>query len=401
MRPLWVIILCGGAITGLSVGIRQSFGLFLPPISDDLGLGREVVGFSFGLVTLLWGICAPFAGAIADRFGTARVALVGTFFYCLGLYTIATATNEADLITSGILVGFGISGVGFTVVLGAVGRAAPPERRSTALGLVSMGGSIGQFVSLPYAHLLISQFGWAVSLLVLLVSASLMAPLAWGMRSKTRDPGHLLDQTLGQALYEAVHHRGFLLLTAGFFVCGFHVMFVSTHLPAYLDDAGFAPWVGAAALTLVGFANIFGVIGAARLGDYIEKRLALAIYYTLRSLVFFVFIMVPLTEASVLIFAFTLGLLWLGTVPLTSGLVATLFGPRYMSMLFGIVFMSHSFGSFVGAWLGGYVYDAFGSYTAMWWISIVLGLVSAAFHYPIKERPVPRLAAEAEAAAAA
>lgn len=397
MRPLWVIILCGGAISGLSVGIRQSFGLFLPPISDDLGLGREVVGFSFGLVTLLWGICAPFAGAIADRFGTARVMVVGTFFYCLGIYTIATATNEADLITSGVLVGLGISGVGFTVVLGAVGRAAPPERRSTALGLASMGGSIGQFVSLPYAYVLISEFGWATSLIVLMISAALMAPLAWGMRSKARIVGHVLDQTLGEALREAVRHRGFLLLTAGFFVCGFHVMFVATHLPAYLEDAGFEPWVGAAAMTLVGLANIFGVLGAARLGDYIEKRLALSIYYALRSLVFFVFIMVPLTEVSVLIFAFTLGLLWLGTVPLTSGLVATLFGPRYMSMLFGIVFMSHSFGSFVGAWLGGFIYDAFGSYTAMWWISIALGFVSAAFNYPIKERPVARLANEAAA----
>jgi predicted MFS family arabinose efflux permease len=257
-----------------------------------------------------------------------------------------------------------------------------------------MGGSIGQFVALPYAYLLISNLGWASSMFVLLVTASLMAPLAWGLVSKRHAPLQAHDQTLSEALSEAFRHRGFLLLTAGFFVCGFHVMFISTHLPAYLADAGFAPWLGAAALTLVGLANIFGTLGAARLGDFIEKRLALSIYYALRSLVFFVFIMVPLTEASVLIFAFSLGLLWLGTVPLTSGLVATLFGPRYMSMLFGIVFMSHNVGSFAGAWLGGYVYDSFGSYTAMWWLSIALGLVSAMFHYPIKERPVARLAAQ-------
>jgi len=394
MRPLWVIILCGGAIAGLSVGVRQSFGLYLLPISNDLSVGREVVGLSFGLVTLLWGLLAPLTGAIADRFGTARVVLAGTLFYCLGLYTMATATGEASLVTAGVLIGLGMSGLGFTVVLGAVGRAAPPERRSTALGLASMGGSIGQFVALPYAHLLISNLGWASSMFVLLVTASLMAPLAWGLVSKPHAHVYAHDQTLREALREAIHHRGFLLLTAGFFVCGFHVMFIATHLPAYLADSGFPPWVGAAALTLVGLANIFGTLGAARLGDFIEKRLALSIYYTLRSLVFLVFIMVPLTEASVLIFAFALGLLWLGTVPLTSGLVATLFGPRYLSMLFGIVYMSHHIGSFTGAWLGGYIYDAFGSYTAMWWLSIALGLVSAMFHYPIKERPVARLAAQ-------
>lgn len=393
MRRLWIIILCGGAITGLAVGIRQSFGLYLAPISEDLGLGREVVGFSFGFVTLLWGLLAPIAGTLSDRFGTARVVLVGTLSYCLGLYTIATATGEADLVTAGALLGLGMSGLGWTVVLGAVGRAAPPEKRSTALGLVSMGGSIGQFLSLPYAHLLIEQFGWVSSLFVLLITASLMAPLAWGMRSKPHVANNPNDQTMGEALREALHHRGFLLLTAGFFVCGFHVMFVATHLPAYLSDSGLPSWVGAAALTLVGLANIFGTICAARLGDYMEKRLVLSIYYLLRSCVFFVFFMAPLSETSVLVFAFVLGLLWLGTVPLTSGLVATLFGPRYMSMLFGIVYMSHSFGSFVGAWLGGYFYDAFGTYTAMWWISIALGILSAMFHFPIKERPVARLAA--------
>lgn len=392
MRRLWIIILCGGAITGLAVGVRQSFGLYLTPISQDLGLGREIVGFSFGIVTLLWGVLAPFSGAIADRFGTARVVLAGTVSYCLGLYTIATAVGEADLITAGAFLGLGMSGLGWTVVLGAVGRAAPPERRSTALGLVSMGGSIGQFLSLPYAHLLIEQFGWVSSLFLLLATASLMAPLAWGMRSKPHVAARASDQTLGEALHEALRHRGFLLLTAGFFVCGFHVMFVATHLPAYLSDAGFASWVGAAALTLVGLANVFGTIAAARLGDYLEKRLVLSIYYLSRSFVFFVFIMMPLSEVSALVFAFTLGLLWLGTVPLTSGLVATLFGPRYMSMLFGIVFMSHSLGSFFGSWLGGYIYDAFGSYTVMWWLSIGLGIMSAMFHYPIKERPVPRLA---------
>jgi len=394
MRQLWVIIVCGGAISGLVVGIRQAFGLYVVPIGDDIGVGREVVGFSFGIIVLIWGLLAPFTGAISDRFGTARVVLGGGLAYCLGLYTIATAAGEADLISAGVLIGLGMSGTGFTVVLGAVGRAAPPERRSTALGLVSMGGSVGQFLSLPYTHFLIEQFGWVTSLFVLLVTAALIAPLAWGMRSKPHVAGLEQDQTLFEALREALRHRGFLLLTAGFFVCGFHVTFVATHLPAYLSDAGYSSWLGAAALTLVGLANIFGTLGAARFGDYFEKRLVLSIYYLLRSLVFLVFIIVPLSEISVLVFAFVLGLLWLGTVPLTSGLVATLFGPRYMSMLFGIVFMSHSFGGFVGSWLGGFIYDGLGSYTAMWWLSIALGILSAMFHYPIKERPVARLSAQ-------
>lgn len=392
MHRLWVIIICGGAISGLGIGIRQAFGLYVVPIGDDIGLGREIVGFSFGIIVLIWGLMAPVTGAISDRFGTARVIMAGAILYCFGLYWIATATGETDLITAGFLVGFGMSGTGFTVILGAVGRAAPPERRSTALGLVSMGGSIGQFLALPYAHLLIAQYGWVLSLFILMATASLMGPLAWGMRSKPNIVGRGQDQTLGEALREALRHRGFILLTAGFFVCGFHVMFVATHLPAYLTDEGFPTWVGAAALTLVGLANIFGTVVAARFGDYFEKRLVLSIYYLLRSIVFLAFIIVPLSQISVLTFAFVLGLLWLGTVPLTSGLVATLFGPRYMSMLFGIVFMSHSFGGFVGSWLGGYIFDALGSYTAMWWLSIALGIVSAMFHYPIKERPVARLA---------
>ena len=395
MNRLWTIILCGGAIVGLAVGIRQTFGLYLAPISQELALGREVFALSIGLVNLLWGVFAPFAGAVADKFGAARVVVAGAVLYCWGLYLISSAGGEGDLILAGALVGIGMSGLGFTVVLGAVGRAAPPERRSTALGLASMGGSIGQFISIPYAHVLIGEVGWSTSLLILLVTAALMAPLAWGLAGKPGGSWAGDQQTLGEALGEALNHRGFILLTAGFFVCGFHVTFVATHLPSYLSDKAFDPTVGAAALTLVGLANIFGSVGAGKVGQMMEKRLALAWYYVLRSLVFLVFIMMPLTEITVLVFAFTLGLLWLGTVPLTSGLVATLFGPRYMSMLFGIVFLSHQVGGFLGAWLGGYIYDVFGSYAAMWWLSIALGIVSAMFHWPIKERPVPRLVAQA------
>ena len=392
MNRLWTIILCGGAIVGLAVGIRQSFGLFLTPISQDLALGREVFALAIGLVNLLWGAFAPLAGAVADKFGPARVVVAGALFYCGGLYLISAAGGESDLVIAGALLGVGMSGLGFTVVLGAVGRAAPPERRSTALGLASMGGSIGQFAALPYAHLLIEQMGWQSSLIVLMFTAALMAPLAWGLAGRPDTAEQAAPQTLREALGEAVVHRGFVLLTAGFFVCGFHVTFVATHLPSYLADRAFEPWLGATALTLVGLANIFGVAAAGRVGQMVEKRLALAVYYLLRSAVFLVFILVPLSQTSVLVFAFALGLLWLGTVPLTSGLVATLFGPRYMSMLFGIVFLSHQVGGFLGAWLGGYIYDVFGSYAAMWWLSIALGVVSALLHWPIREVPVERLA---------
>jgi MFS family permease len=395
---LWAIIICGGAIVGLSVGIRQSFGLFLTPISEHLSLGREVFALSIGLINLLWGIFAPLTGAVADKFGPTRVVLAGTLLYCSGLYIISNAVGPAELIAAGALIGVGMSGLGFTVVLGAVGRAAPPEKRSMALGLASMGGSIGQFVAIPYAHVLIGQIGWSSSLLFLLATAALMAPLAWGLSGKQDMAEDSLAQTLGQAVREAVHHRGFVLLTAGFFVCGFHVTFVATHLPSYLSDKSFDPSLGATALTLVGLANIFGVVAAGYVGQIIEKRLVLSVYYLLRSFIFLVFILSPLSETSVLIFAFCLGLLWLGTVPLTSGLVATLFGPRYMSTLFGIVFMSHQFGGFLGAWLGGYIYDLFGSYLVMWWLSIALGIVSALLHWPIREEAVSRVRVDQEMA---
>ena len=391
MRSLWIIILCGGAIAGVSLGIRQTFGLYLAPISQDLALGREVFALSIGLTNLLWGFGAPFAGAVADKYGPGRVLVTGSLLYILGLYLIATAGGAPDLIFAGILIGLGISGTGFTVVLGAVGRAAPADRRGTALGLASMGGSIGQFIALPYAHVLISDFGWSASLIVLTATAAVMAPLAWGLKGRPPSTGAADQQTLGEAFREAIRHRGFALLTAGFFVCGFHVAFVATHLPAYLADKAFAPWVGATALTLVGLANIFGTFGAGRLGEMVEKRLALSVYYLLRSVVILLFILAPLSETSVLVFAFTLGLLWLGTIPLTSGLIATLFGPRYLSMLFGIVFLSHQLGGFLGAWLGGVLYDELASYDIMWWLSIALGVAAAILHWPIVERPVERL----------
>ncbi len=391
---LWTVLLCAGAILSLTMGIRQSLGLFLTPISADLGLGRETFALGIGLMNLVWGLGAPIAGAVADRFGAARVALAGGLFYAIGLLAMTASGDGTQLILGGLLLGLGLSGAGFSVVLGAVGRAVPPERRSAALGLASVGGSIGQFLALPISHVLIASVGWMISLIVLAAVAAVIAPLAYGLARRGAPARAVPDISLGAAAAEAWGHRGFWLLTAGFFVCGFHLAFVAIHLPAYVADQGLPSWLAAGALTLVGLFNIIGTYGCGVLGQRFPKKSVLSLLYLLRALIFLVFMIVPLSEVSVLLFGAAIGLLWLGTVPLTSGLVAAIFGPTYMSMLFGIVFLSHQVGGFLGAWLAGVLFDLLGSYTIMWWLSVALGLVSAALHWPISERPVPRLAAE-------
>lgn len=392
-RSLFVLILCAAVTLGISIGLRQSLGLFLTPISLDLGLGREVFALGVGLMNLVWGLLAPFAGALSDRYGTGRVAVAGGFAYAGGLLVMTVSGDGGQLILGGLLIGVGLSGTGFTVVLGAVGRAVPAERRSQALALTSVGGSIGQFAALPFAHVLIEQFGWAFSLVVLAGTALLMMALAAGMARAEPPQEEGATQGLGESLREAWDHRGFWLLTIGFFVCGFHLAFVAVHLPAYLADAGMPSWLGATALTIVGIGNIIGTAACGWLGARYPKALVLSLLYLARAAIFLLFLLLPLSETSVLIFAATMGLLWLGTVPLTSGLVAAIFGPAYMSTLFGIVFLSHQVGGFLGAWMAGWLYDRFASYDAMWWLSVALALVSAALHWPIDERPLARLRA--------
>ena len=394
-RRAWIAILCGGGILAVIVGLRQSLGLLLPPISADLSLGRETFALGIGLMNLVWGLGAPFAGALADRHGAGRVAALGSLLYAGGLLAMTLGGQGEQLLAGGVLLGLGLSGAGFSVVLGAVGRAAPPERLSAALGLASVGGSIGQFLALPYTYLLIGGFGWAASLLILAATAALIVPLARGIAGAARgappDAAPDAAQSLGEAVREACRHRGFRLLTAGFFVCGFHLAFVTVHLPAYLGDRGLPTWLAATALTLVGLCNIIGTLGCGLLGQRYPKKSILTLLYLLRALVFLAFLVVPVSEASVLAFGAAMGFLWLGTVPLTSGLVAQIFGPAYMSTLFGMVFLSHQVGGFGGAWLAGYLYDLTGSYDLMWWLSVALGLASAALHWPIDERPVARL----------
>jgi predicted MFS family arabinose efflux permease len=401
LHPVWMLVLTAGAMLAINMGIRQTFGLYLRPISQDLGLDRQVFSMSLAILNLVWGLAAPFAGALSDKLGAVRVALGGTALYIAGLSAMATAAGGTQLLLAGALIGLGIAGTGFAAVMGVVARAAPPEKRTSALGLATMGSAIGQFVALPYVHVILDATGWSASLFVLAGTAALMAPLALLLgRQGTAAPqsGWVSAQGLGSALSEAFRHPSYLLLTAGFFVCGFHIAAVAVHLPAFVADRGFGPGLGALALTIIGGANILGTYAFGRIGDIMPKRLALALLYLARGAIFLALIYTPLTEKSLLAFSLLLGLLWLGTVPLTSGLVVTFFGPRWLSMLYGIVFLSHQLGSFTGAWLGGWFYDTYHSYDLLWWASVGVAVLAAVLHIPIKEQPAPRLAQSAAAA---
>ncbi|MBM3535079.1 MAG: MFS transporter [Alphaproteobacteria bacterium] len=394
MTPqLWIIILCGATAMTLSLGIRAAFGLFLGPISVDLSMGREAFAIAIAAQNLLWGLVAPIAGAVADKHGPIRVTVIGGIVYAAGLALTASGLSVGLVQVGLVIVGVALGIVGFSVVLGAVGRAAPPEHRSLALGIVGAGGSFGQFAIVPIGQAFLSSFGWSAALLALAAMSFAIVPLAYGLGERKLVPG--AQQTLGEAIHEASAHSGFWLLTAGFFVCGFQVTFVATHLPAFLADKGLPAWLGAASLSLIGLFNIAGTLAAGWAGGRYRKKYALSLLYLMRSVVFILFMMAQVSEASVLAFAAALGFLWLSTVPLTSGLVAQIFGPAYMSMLFGVVFLSHQIGSFLGAWLGGRVFDATGSYDPIWWASVALGIAAAILHAPIADRPLVRQPAPA------
>ena len=394
MSPqLWVIILCGATAMTLSLGIRASFGLFLGPMSVDLAMSREAFAIALAAQNLLWGIVAPFAGAIADKYGPIRVCMVGGVVYAAGLVLAASGASVGVAQLGLAAVGIALGIAGFSVVLGAVGRAAPPEHRSLALGIASAGGSFGQFAIVPVSQAFVTSYGWSTALMLLAAISSMLVPLAYGLGERKIVPG--MNQTIGQAVREASGHSGFWFLTAGFFVCGFQVTFVAVHLPAFIADKGLPAWLGAASLSLIGLFNIAGTLIAGWLGGRYRKKYVLSLLYLLRSLAFVLFLIAPVSETSVLVFGAALGFLWLGTVPLTSGLVAQIFGPAYMSMLYGGVFLSHQVGSFLGAWLGGRVYDATGSYDAIWWASVALGIVAAILHAPIADRTLVRAPAPA------
>ncbi len=390
-RPASAVILCGALILSVCMGVRQSFGLFLPPMTLDLGIGREAFAFALALQNLLWGLFQPLTGMVADRFGAGRVVVAGAAVYALGLTHMSGAATIVDLnLGAGLLVGFGTAATGFAVVLGAVGRLVAVERRSMALGVVSAGGSFGQFVIAPAGQALIAAQGWPGALITLALFAALMAPLALALAGRPGGQGQteVPAITLIQAIREAAGHSGYRYLSLGFFVCGFQVAFIAVHLPAYLGDVGLTGETAALALALIGFFNILGTFACGALGGLYSKKYLLSLLYLLRALAITTFLLAPKTEATVLVFAAAIGFLWLGTVPLTSGLVGQIFGVRYLSTLFGIVFFSHQMGSSLGVWLGGYAFDVLGSYDPIWMASIVLGIGAALLHLPIAEQAV-------------
>jgi len=385
-----VVLLAGAAMLALNMGLRQTFGLFLEPVTGALSISRSSFSLAIAIQNLLWGLLTPVCGAFADRWGTGRVLVAGGTLYVAGLLVMALVQTPVGLqLGAGILTGLAVSATGFPLVLAAVARGAPEERRSAWLGLATAGGSLGQFLLLPTTQLVIGGFGWPSALVVLAVIAGGMLPLAFLLRGQPLASG-MGEQRLGEALHEAVHHRGFVLLTAGFFVCGFHVAFVATHLPAYVESAGIAPVIGASALGVIGFFNIFGTLGAGWLGGRFSKKRVLTGIYVARAVVIATMLALPMTEWTVWFFAVSFGLIWLGTVPLTGGIVGQIFGPRYMATLFGIVMLSHQVGAFFGAWLGGISYDLTGSYQAVWLVAIALSLAAAALHWPIEDAPLAR-----------
>lgn len=388
-----LILLAGGMAMTLALGARHTFGLYLTPMTTDLGWARQTFAFALAAQNLIYGLAQPFSGMLADRFGAGRVMLGGTLLYVLGLVLMADTSTGLELtFSAGLLIGTGVSCVSFSIVFGAVARAFPPEKRSVALGVAGAAGSFGQFVMLPYGQMLISALGWQQSLLVLAATVALIVPLSLILYEPRPSAGTGMQQSIPEALREALGHRGFLLLCAGYWVCGFQLMFISVHFPAFLIDRGMTPEVGMTALALIGLFNIFGSYAWGWLGGRFSKKRLLSLLYFMRALNIAAFIAVPITPGSVYLFAAIIGFLWLGTVPLTSGLIAHIFGVRYLSTLGGISFLSHQVGSFFGVALGGFLFDQTGSYNIMWIVAIMAGLFAAAVNWPIDDRQLTRAA---------
>jgi len=394
----YFLIATGCLLLLLSFGFRSSFGLFVRPITEANGWGRETISMALAIQNLVWGIVAVFAGGLADRFGNVKVVVAGTLVYSLGMVTMAGVDSRWMLHSSaGILVGAGIAGTSFGIVLPAMARAVGEERRQMALGLGTAAGSFGQFAVVPLAQQMIDGFGWITALNVLAAAALVMALLAIPLAPYS-GKGEITpiqkDQTVSEALQEALHHRSFLLLVTGFFVCGFHVAFITAHMPAFLVDKGFDAQLGAWSIAIIGLCNVVGAFLSGIWSGRIFKRYLLVGIYIGRGIAITLFLLIPMTLPSVLFFSAVMGFLWLATVPPTSGLVAVMFGTRYMALLYGIVFLGHQIGSFSGVWLGGWLYDRSGSYDGVWWLGVAFGIMAAVVHWPIEERPVGRLVAE-------
>lgn len=389
------VLICGAAIVTLSMGIRHGFGLWLQPITQAQGWTRETFSLALAVQNLSWGVFGIFAGMVADRYGALRVIVGGALLYSLGLIGMALApTGLIFTLTAGVLIGAAQAGTTYAVIYGVIGRHISADKRSWAMGVAAAAGSFGQFLMVPTEGFLISSFGWQTALLVLSGAVLLIMPLALGLHEGGVAAGQAArrEQTIWQALREAFKYPSFQLLMAGYFVCGFQVVFIGVHMPSYLKDKGLPPQVASYALALIGLFNVFGTYAAGALGQRIAKRKILATIYISRAVVIGVFLAAPLSPASVYIFASIMGLLWLSTIPPTNAMVAQIFGIQHLSMLGGFVFFSHQIGSFMGVWLGGYLYDRTGSYDIVWYIAIALGIFAALVNLPVREGPIARSA---------
>ena len=389
----WLIVLAAGAVMGAALGVRHVQGLFLQPVTLDQGWSREVFGFTLAMQNLVWGLAQPFTGMIADRFGSMKVILPGMLLYALGLFATAHSSSAAEfLLGNGFLIGIALSGTAFGAVYGALSRIFPAEHRSWALGVAGSIGGLGQFCMVPFVQNLLDGMGWVSALLVLCAVMALMSPLVFWLRDgngaiRWPESGEL---TMGEAIREACAHRGFWLLNLGFLACGFQLAFIAGHMPAYLMDKGMGPREAGIALAVISLANIIGTYLSGYLGGLMRRKYLLSVIYLVRSAAMILFVALPVNEVTVYAFSFVMGLIWLGTVPLTNGLVSQIFGVRYITTLFGIVFFGHQLGAFLGVWLGGYVFDLTKSYDLLWFGSIALGLLAAALHMPINDANVVR-----------
>ncbi len=392
--PIWQVLVCGAIIVSMSMGIRHGFGLWMQPMTQEMGWGREDFATAIGIQNISWGLIGIFLGMLADRFGAFRVMVFSSLLYALGLWGMAQAASPAWLaLTLGVMVGAAQAGTTFAIVFGIIGRNIPAEKRSWAMGVVSAAGSFGQFLLVPTSSYMIEHIGWHQALLVLAAGMLMVLPLTLGLREPAFAGGQApkRQQSILQAVREAFGYRSFQLLMAGYFVCGFQVVFIGVHMPSYLKDQGLDPQVAGTALALIGLFNILGTYAAGVLGQHFPKNLLLSFNYTMRGVFISLFIFLPLSPMSVYLFAAAMGLLWLSTVPVTSAIVAQMFGVAHFSMLSGFVFMSHQLGSYMGVWLGGWVFDRTGSYDLVWYLTIALSLFAALINLPVREQGIQRV----------
>lgn len=389
LTALWLVIVCGCLISLLSFGPRSVLGLFLVPMTDAQGWSREIFALSLAIQNIMWGVGQPVAGAVADKYGTGRVLAFGGLIYAAGLALMAWAPSPAWLhISAGLMIGLGMAAASFSIVLAAFGRRVPPEKRPMVFGIGTAAGSMGQFLFAPMGRAFIADYGWEQALVLMGIIMLAIPMLAYALRGKSDSAAaadYIENQTLTDAVKQAFAHRSYILLVIGFFVCGFHVAFITAHMPAYLDDLGMDPALGAWSLALIGLFNVIGSLASGVIAGKYSKPIFLALIYLARAVIIALFLLLPVSALTVLVFSATMGLLWLSTVPPTSALVAIMFGPKYMATLMGIVFFNHQVGAFLGVWLGGRLYDTTGSYDIVWYLGIALGILAAIVHWPIKE----------------